>query len=203
MLQTPQTLIRASTNSDQHTYKTITTIATAQKQLKQPNKVLLYVPFTKSSTFTALVLPASDSILKNPTTISGGSSSSGSVHKLTIKASTDAKALANTLTFDLIKKGSAVLLSAGAAATAKAAAALTLVREQLLSRGYEVGVLPRFDEGQGKEKQVSNCRVISWTARELSGVYSFQEGRLTVVILEPRQSVFLGSIAVSDEVADA
>lgn len=154
-LQAPQTLIRASTNSDQHTYKTIATIATAQKQLKQPSKVLLYVPFTKSSTFTALVLPASDSVLQNPT---NSSSSPSNAPKLTVKASTDAKALANTLTFDLIKKGSAELLSAGAAATAKAAAALTIVREQLLSRGYEVGVLPRFNEGQGKEQQVGSCR---------------------------------------------
>lgn len=152
VLQTPQTIIRAVSNSDQHTYKTITTIATAQKQLKQPGQVLLYVPFTKATIFTALVLPVSDAVQQH--TALNFSSSSGNASTLSVKANTNSKALANTLTFDLIKKGPVTLTSAGAAAAAKAAAALALVREQMLTRGYELGVLPRFAEGPGRDTQV-------------------------------------------------
>lgn len=143
----PQTTLRAISNSEQHTYKAITTVAIAQGQLTDPSKVLLYVPFTKSRAFTAIVLPTSSRVLQRSATLGGANtSSSSSIPRLQVKRDTDADALAKTLSFELIKHGTASLESSGAAATAHAAAAVQAVRQQMLSRGYELGVVPRFEE---------------------------------------------------------
>jgi stage V sporulation protein SpoVS len=143
-MQAPQTLIRAQSSGSNHAYRAVTTIAAAQDGLQQPGKVLLYVPFTKSSAFTAIVLPASDTVEQvSPNTPT-----------LTVAESTNAKELANKLSYGLIKQGGAVLLSAGAAAAAKTVQALLIVRQQLLGRGYEVGVLPRFQLGRRTDDPV-------------------------------------------------
>jgi stage V sporulation protein SpoVS len=146
-LQVPQTTLRAYTNSEQHTYKAISTVAIAQGQLKDPSKVLLYVPFTKSRSFTAIVLPTSSRVQQRSAALSSANAAgSSTIPRLQVKRSTDADALAKTLSFDLVKHGSVVLESSGAGATAQAAAALQTVRQQMLSRGYELGVVPRFEE---------------------------------------------------------
>jgi stage V sporulation protein SpoVS len=146
-LQVPQTVLRAISNSEQHTYKAVSTVAIAQGLQKDPSRVLLYVPFTKSRAFTAIVLPTSSRVLQRSAAL-GGASAAGSsiIPRLQVKRDTDAEALTKTLSFDLIKHGSVVLESSGAAATAHAAAALQAVRQQMLSRGYELGVVPRFEE---------------------------------------------------------
>lgn len=146
------------TSSEQHTYKTIATVASAQGTLNLPGQVLLYVPFTKGRSFTAIVLTTSSRVLQ-----AGGS---GSIPRLQVRANTSAEALAKTLSFDLIKHGSAMLDSSGAAATAKAAAALQLVRQQLLSRGYEVGVVPRFEE-----RKVGSC-LVAWLVSAAAYVHT-------------------------------
>lgn len=150
--QVPQTTLRAMSSSEQHTYKAISTVAIAQGLLQDPTKVLLYVPFTKCKAFTAIVLPTSSRVQQRSAALSasssaaGSSSSSGSITRLQVKRDTDADALAKTLSFELVKHGSAVLESSGAAATTAAAAALQAVRQQMLTRGYELGVMPRFEE---------------------------------------------------------
>ncbi|KAF6263315.1 hypothetical protein COO60DRAFT_1635331 [Scenedesmus sp. NREL 46B-D3] len=118
-----------------------------QGQLEDPSKVLLYVPFTKSRSFTAIVLPTSSRVQQRSAALgSANTAGSSSIPRLQVKRGTDAAALARTLSFDLIKHGSVVVESSGAAATAQAAAALQAVRQQMLTRGYELGVVPRFEE---------------------------------------------------------
>lgn len=154
----PQTLVRAAARSDAGAYRVLSTIASAQCSFPgAPSRALLYVPFTKSSAFTALVLPTSVAAIGASGEVAAASGEgSPSSAALIVNATTDPDSLASTLRRELVRGGNAVLASAGAAASARAAAALVAVRAALLPRGYEVGVVPRFVE------QVSGDDVVRW-----------------------------------------
>lgn len=142
VLQVPQAVLRAGKPDDATTYRAVAAVASAQKQLALSNKVAVYVPYTKATRFTAQLLTADASILDTITTA-----------PLTVKASTDAAALGNTLAFTLLRDGGATVASAGAAATAKAAEALRVARALLLKKGFEIGVVPQFADSIGNQGQ--------------------------------------------------
>lgn len=134
----PEAVLRASRPDDATTYKALTAVASAQTKLAASGKVVVYVPYTKASKFTAQLVTASAAITDRITE-----------PPLVVKASTDAAMLGNTLAFELVKHGGATLCSAGASASSKAAEALRVARSQVLRKGYEIGVVPQFVAGVG------------------------------------------------------
>lgn len=147
--QVPQAVLRAGRPDDATTYRAVAAVASAQKQLAASNKVAVYVPYTKAARFTAQLLTADASILDTITTT-----------PLTVRASTDAAALGNTLAFTLLREGGATVASAGASATAKAAEALRVARALLLKKGFEIGVVPRFADSIGNQGQQVSSAVV-------------------------------------------
>lgn len=132
-VQEPQAVLRAAQADDVNTYRALTAVASAQKQLAASDRVVVYVPYTKASRFTAQIVTADAAVTASLTE-----------KPLVVRGTTDAAALGNIVAFEVVKHGGATLLSAGPVATAKAAEALRVARGQLLRKGYEIGVVPRF-----------------------------------------------------------
>lgn len=98
-------MLRAASPDDNATYKAVTAVAAAQAQLAASNRVVVYVPYTRASQFTAQLLTADASV------VARGAGSSR--EPLVAKSTTDAAALGNTLAFALLREGGASVASAG------------------------------------------------------------------------------------------